>query len=189
MAIHRTLFYALLISVSQGIHGQSITVIGGNESARSCHQHALFSDQLDFLISPDMLESCNYALDYVQLNRQDKAATYTNRGILLYRSRKYEEAFKDFEDALSLMPEMAEIFVNRGNAYFMTGDFGMALEDYERAMQLEISDQSAVFFNMGMANEGLGNVLQAISNYENALTQRPNWPQAQRRLQNLQTPQ
>ncbi|MAM70986.1 MAG: hypothetical protein CMP91_07600 [Gammaproteobacteria bacterium] len=176
---------SLILFLQNGVQAQSVTVLGGNESARNCYQNAQFTDSPGMQVTSRMLEPCNYALEQVQLNRNDRAATFTNRGILLYRLREYDSAFNDFENALLLAPDQAEVFVNRGNAYYMTGEYQSALEDYESALRLGISQTDAVFLNLGMTYERLDNDREAISSYQRALEARPEWNLAQRRLDSL----
>tara|TARA_R100001143_G_C3354937_1_gene131747 strand:+ start:1437 stop:2012 length:576 start_codon:yes stop_codon:yes gene_type:complete len=174
-----------ILVLQNGVQAQSVTVLGGNESARNCYQNAQFTDTPGMQVTSRMLEPCDFALEQVQLNRNDRAATYTNRGILRYRLGEYDSAFNDFESALSLMPDMAEIFVNRGNAFYMTGAYPLALDDYESALRFGISQTDAVYLNLGMVHERLDNEREAISAYQRALELRPEWNLAQRRLDAL----
>lgn len=174
-----------LLLFMPALKAQSISVFGGNEKAFDCYQHALLTDALDSVITMSMIEDCDFALENVLLDRRDKAATLTNRAILRYRRKNYQQAFADFETAINLQPEIAEIYVNRGNAYYMTEQYALALEDYALALSLGISEVRALYLNTGMAHEKLGNAQQARDSYERALEVSPDWSLARQRLDRL----
>ena len=88
----------------------------------------------------------------------------------------------DYAKAMTFRPESAEIYVNRGNAYFLEKDFAMALADYEESIALGLRELEIVRYNMGMAYEQLGNYRQAESEFRAALEQQPGWELVEKRL-------
>ncbi len=74
----------------------------------------------------------------------------------LYQQKKYPEAIKEYEKALS--SSHAEwnqrVFFNQGNAFFQSGDFSKAVDSYRKALELNPADQDAKH-NLELALEKL----------------------------------
>ncbi len=69
------------------------------------------------------------------------ARAYLLRGHHLRVDRKaFDEAIKDYDRALELMPEWASAYNSRGNTWFAKHEYDKAIEDYGRAMQLAPRD-------------------------------------------------
>lgn len=162
---------------------QSMTVLGGNPDARDCFEAARFEG-----VSMRDIAACDRALVPGATRRKDRIATYVNRGILKARNSDQAGAMADYESALKMAPRQAEVFVNRGNVRYATGDVAGALDDYARSLELDIRDQGAVHYNLGLAHEKLGQADAARRNYERALEIKPDWLLPRRRLEAMQTP-
>ena len=50
-------------------------------------------------------------------------------------------AIADYDSALRLRPDDGNGYLNRSKAYFRTGAFGKALEDYDRASRNGVHDE------------------------------------------------
>ncbi|GAA5839632.1 hypothetical protein JCM11251_003563 [Rhodosporidiobolus azoricus] len=59
-----------------------------------------------------------------------------------------EEAMGDFERALEVEPENADVFYHRGQVYFITGDYTKAISEYRRSSEL---DPSFIFSHIQLA--------------------------------------
>ena len=163
------------------INAQALYVFGGDSKAEACFENARIASK----ISPgnrSMLEPCDYALDYSSLNLKDRAATFSNKGIILMSLGKYPESLMNHEKAVTLQPERPEIYVNRGNSYFFNRDYIMALDDYETARGLNVPQLHFVHFNMGLVLERMGKNQQAEAEYLEALEIEPGWDIAVNRL-------
>ncbi len=57
------------------------------------------------------------------MEKDTLAATHTNRGVIRVALGNYDGAFSDFNIGMTLMPEAAQILVNRGNAFYHTGNY------------------------------------------------------------------
>lgn len=137
------------------------------------------------IVSRALLEPCDSALDYGTLSLADRAATYSNRGIIRAASKEITQAMLDYEKAMSIRPETPEIYVNRGNAYFLNRDYAMALEDYEASLALGINQLHFVRYNMGMTYDNLGNLDLAEEQLKLALMIEPGWDLAEERLERV----
>ena len=83
---------------------------------------------------------------------------------------------------MTLLPETAQIYVNRGNAYYHTENYPMAVEDYSRALTLNIAEAHVVHLNLGKSYERLGNRALAEQNYRRAIELMPSNVEAQQQL-------
>jgi len=89
-------------------------------------------------LSMNLLEPCDYTLEYTNLDLRDRAATFANRGIVHAALKDYEAAMSDYDTAIAIRPSAPEFYLNRGNSFFMIRDYESALDDYEVSLELGI---------------------------------------------------
>ena len=65
-----------------------------------------------------------------------KAVAYYNRGLVLFDTGNYRAAIRDFSDALSYSPKMANAYLHRGIAKGRTGNSKGQLSDFTSAARL-----------------------------------------------------
>ncbi|MFH1346393.1 MAG: tetratricopeptide repeat protein [Pseudomonadota bacterium] len=106
------------------------------------------------------------------------------RGILLYsRGASYEalgnrdRALSDFDAAVVLLPDFANVYLYRGIIWGDKGENGRALQDLLTARKLNPVDP-LVFNNLGNAYERLGELDQAVENYGRAIHLRSDYAEA-----------
>jgi len=68
------------------------------------------------------------------------AEDYYQLGLSLAAQGKYEEAINAFTNAIVIDPGKTEYYVNRGDTYQNTRDYGLAIADYNKALELEPND-------------------------------------------------
>ena len=171
------LIFAASVVFAGAAHAQSITVFG-NTDAQECYMSTkLFGG------GPSALEHCNKALKYGNLSKRDRAKTLVNRGINYTRERRHDLAMADYEEALQLIPNLAEAFVNRGNTYIFRSQFRRAIEDYDRGLELGTKDPHAAYYNRGLAHEALKELDSAFADFVQANELRPNWSFALERIE------
>lgn len=112
---------------------------------------------------------------------------YFNRGIShLYASRG-AEAVKDFDRALELMPYKAtQIKASRGYGKLMAGDIKGSIADYDAALSQPDGATHTNFFNRGQAHLQDGNKQAAAADFRKALQLKPDFAEAQQKLQLVQ---
>ncbi|HLB31279.1 MAG TPA: tetratricopeptide repeat protein [Gammaproteobacteria bacterium] len=171
------ILYLAPLSVS----AQSMTVIGGEATAQECYRSATLAAQLNIASRGD-LESCAYALKHAPLDIHDRAATFLNRGIISAAMGEFEAAKKDYEKARRLAPEHGEIYVNRGNIFFLGQVYDKAVMEYTHALELDIAKKHIAHFNRALAYEKLGEFDKAETDYLTALELAPEWEAAKTKL-------
>ncbi len=168
---------ALALTLASPAAFAQVTVIGGGIAA-DCYEAAKFE-----LVSPrEGDDICTRAIESEAMNVSNRAATYTNRGVMRMRAGKYEAALADYEVAKKLKPEIGETYLNEGAARIFTGDYSSAMEALDKAISLESSDIHAAYYNRAIAKEKLGDVEGAYYDFKQALDLKPDWELAQWQL-------
>ncbi|MEL8056632.1 MAG: tetratricopeptide repeat protein [Pseudomonadota bacterium] len=130
----------------------------------------------------DAETTCTRALREESMNRENRAKTYTNRGVLRMRAGRYDQALGDYSEAIRLRPELGEAYLNQGAAYIYKDEFGTALQSLNKAIELETNDMFAAYYNRGIAKENTGDVEGAYYDFKKSLELKPEWSLAQRQL-------
>ena len=118
---------------------------------------------------------CTMALDTEFMKPRDRAGTYVNRGVLKLRRASFQDATRDFDQAVRLQPEMGEAYVNRGAAAIGQERYAAGLADINRALELGVSEPEKAYYNRALAHEGLDNAKAAYFDYQKALEIAPEW--------------
>ncbi len=94
-----------------------------------------------------------------------------------------EQALSDYNTTLELDPNLAEVYVNRGNVYYRQKKYDMAVHDYDVVVQT-LPEETATcckveaYYNRGLAEHMLGNLEQAIKDYSAAIDLDVNYARA-----------
>ena len=176
-----TTLLSLVLCYSPAVSAQALTVFSGGAVARSCYLAARTAANRMFTSRED-LETCDRALETGILKRRDRAGTLVNRAIVETSLSRYQDAFADYRSALAIIPDLPEAYVGRGNIYFLAGKLDRAIEDYSRALDLNISRAYIAHLNRGMAYEKLGRYDVAEADYRQALAAQPDWDLAVKKL-------
>ncbi len=106
------------------------TLLLNESAAQQCYLAALRgADARD-------AEICNVALEHQSLRKTDFAATLSNRGLLLTRSERFDDALADHDRAIGMQPEIPSLYINRSNTYTRAKRYDDAMRDLDRAIQL-----------------------------------------------------
>lgn len=96
------------------------------------HKAAIFNLSLgkDHVSDQLMIDSYTSALQ-----RNDQLAeAYVNRGVLWFEKKEYNKALADFDSAYHLMPEDADVLLNRGLTHEKLGNYQQSLQDFQKAL-------------------------------------------------------
>ncbi len=100
-----------------------------------------------------------------------------NRGSLLYKSGKYQQALNDFTKAIEISPDRAETYNNRGGVLNDLKDYKGALRDYSKALALDASYEKA-YYGMGGVYLSQNQFEKAIDQYDQAINLNPTYAAA-----------
>ena len=157
------------------------TFVLGDGMAHDCSVAALAGST-----SLDTIELCTIALDTEMLSDSDEAKTFVNRAVVYLRSGHLDNCRKDLVDAERLMPNLAEIYINRGALMIHTGRYQEAVNEINKGLALSPSQPEKAYFNRGLANEGLNETRAAYYDYRKAQEISPSWPAAARAIARFQ---
>ena len=134
------------------------------------------------LSSLDELQTCKVLAKYVSnevvqvTDRKFKghyqgaasANEHRNLAVAFFSAKMYEEAAREYEQALALDPEQSELRFYLGLSLFHLGKVEKALQEYKRALKME-PDNTKILNNLGIALERLGKLDEAITCYRKAV--------------------
>ena len=64
------------------------------------------------------------------------ATAYKNRGNAYDDKGEYDRALEDYEQALAINPQDADVFNSRGTTYTALGRYEHAIQDFDQAVKL-----------------------------------------------------
>jgi len=70
-------------------------------------------------------------------------SAWNNKGVVLTKLGKYNEALDSFDNALKINPGVSNIWLNRGIALVKLSEFEEAMDCFDRALQLDPNNDSA----------------------------------------------
>ena len=115
-------------------------------------------------------ESYNKAIELfseaIALNPQ--ASAYSDRGLVFSLIDETEAAFADFNVAIELEPENANLYFNRAKIHRTQGNYTAALVDYTKAIEIQ-PDNEFFYFNRGRIFQDLRQYEAALVDYEKAV--------------------
>jgi tetratricopeptide (TPR) repeat protein len=132
------------------------------------------------------LSTCTTETD--QAPRQ-RATAMVYCGLALFQRKDYDGAIAAYDEAISLNPNGAAAFIDRGNAWQSKGYSDRAIDDYTQALRIDHKNAIA-FYNRGIAfkdkgrwefdaylNDGLYEAI-AIRHFNQAIALNPKFHQA-----------
>lgn len=164
-----TLLACAAVVLTTGAAHAAVIVLGGSY-AQSCYEAALAESG-----TGDALEGCNTALRDEPLNRQDRASTHVNRGIIYSNRADHLRALADFNAAIETDPTLAEGYTNRAYALIESGDYRGALDAAARGLALGPHEPAKAHYISAIAHEELGDVRAAYLDYRRAAELAPDW--------------
>lgn len=156
------------IGLSVGVAHAATTVIGSPD-AQLCYEAA----RSPAVATLTDVEVCSRAVRDDGLSLKDLAATYSNRGLLQSARGRHEEALKDHERAIHLMPELPRARLNRANVLVRMKRYADALDAYEQLLRDAGSIDHMVYFNRAMLHLNMDDRFAAREDLLRALERAP----------------
>lgn len=156
-----------------------IVVSHGSGAGHDCYVHARFAFE-----PTEGIRDCTIALGQ-PLSASDRAATYDNRGIILNRQERFDEAVADFNRATTLRPDLGDAYINLGSVLIRQKSYEQALAQIDKGMQLGASFPHIGYYDRALALELLGRYQEAYHDYKKALEIEPSFSLASERLKDF----
>lgn len=128
------------------------------------------------------VDDCDEALKAGALTERDRLATYVNRGVILNRAGRLDEALDDFDQALAKDGDLAEAYLNRGNTYYLMRRYDDAIADYRSSLDYDLAKAHVAWYNIGLAYEAQNDTAKAKSAYQTSLELNPDFGPAQAKI-------
>ena len=170
-----------LVSVTWAGGALANTTVFGGGMAQGCSQSARAAAG-DHPPHAEAIAECSRAIDEELLNRRDLAATYVNRGVLYLTMTDYADARRDFDRAVEIMPGMGEAYVNRGAALIGLERNAEAITQIDQGLALSPDEPEKAYFNRALAKERINDLKGAYSDFQTALTLKPDWDMPRQEL-------
>ncbi len=114
--------------------------------------------------------------------RNMQALAHNNLATLLAEEGKHEQAIKNYEAALKILPRYPQVHVSMALLYGKQGDFREAARHCRRAANLDPLNADAQFW-LGRAEMRMGHPKLARNAFARALEINPNYPNAREELE------
>ena len=124
---------------------------------------------------PGDIQVCDRALAEAALSNQDIVATYVNRGILYSRRGDPTRAIVDYDTATSRDPGQPEAYFNKGAALLKLGQADDAASLFSAAIERNTKFLAGAYYGRAVAQERLGNLRAAYTDYQRASAADPKW--------------
>jgi tetratricopeptide (TPR) repeat protein len=159
----------------------AIAVFGGGEG-EACWRAAVASVliHMDSAVEEarwkaDSINLCDLAISGPELNRQDLASTWVNRGILEMSREGYRKAEDNFREALKISPKLAEAHVDLGSTMINLHRYEEGIAETQTGIALNSKEIERAYYNLGIAYEFLGKLQEAYDSYKKAAELKPTW--------------
>ena len=135
------------------------------------------------MVRTEAIEECHLALETEQLRAKDRAATFTNRGILYMRQGNNSRAVVDYQRSINLLPDLREAKVNLGAALYNLKRYPEAMAALNEGVATESLNARAIgFYNRALTHEKLGDLQSAYEDFRSALQINPEFTQASEQI-------
>ena len=178
--VHKVVFAAAVIAFAPTAAAQ-VTVIGGG-LARDCYQAAKYN----IARQSDGEATCTRALEQEMLNTTNRAATFTNRGVLRMRQGKLDAALADYASSKRIRPDEGATWLNEGAAYILQQDYDAALVSLDRAIELDSNDLYAAYYNRAIVREYSGDIEGAYYDFLKSRELNPDFALTEQQLARFQ---
>jgi tetratricopeptide (TPR) repeat protein len=105
------------------------------------------------------------------------AATKLREAAEKFTVGRYAEAFKTYEEAISLDPDSPKGYLARGWAFFSTSQKDAALKDFDEAIKRAPKDPEA-YFRRGLVHASASEYEKAVADFTKAIECRPDYERA-----------
>lgn len=85
---------------------------------------------------------------------------------------EFAVALSDYDKAVTLKPDNAVAFLNRGKTHYNLKDYPKAAADFDKSIELDPKDSKA-YYNRGILHESLGELEKALADYQKAVDLEP----------------
>jgi tetratricopeptide (TPR) repeat protein len=108
------------------------------------------------------------------LSKRQEPVAHFNYAVVLKKMQAYQDAIRNYENAIALKPDYAEAYANLGNIYQEMREFEKALEQYNKAIHFGPM-LALAYYNRGVVLQELTRHDEALEDYDKTLVLQPNY--------------
>ena len=118
--------------------------------------------------NPDIsIPACNAVIQDGKLPTTRLETVFLLRGMAYNRKKQYDKAIADYDSAIRLQPDDADVYFLRGLAYATIKRYDRAIQDFDQRIKLKPSDALA-FKNRGVAKRLIGDTAGSDADFAQA---------------------
>ncbi len=133
------------------------------------------------LLGTSALEICTLAIRNAE-NISSLAASYNNRGVVLFDQGSMAEALSDFEQATNRDDTLGQAYMNVGHTLIVLERWADSIVALDKGIALGSDKQAIAHFERAIAHEELGHVREAYQDYLKAAELDPLWEEPKQEL-------
>lgn len=141
--------------------------LNGNEPVSETEITTDSTESLESVSTSPIVTDSSPILPDSPIDPPDPYVEAYRQATILFEAGEYEEAIVSYSEAISLDPESASAFNDRGNAYTQLGNLDQALADYEQATELNPGLPEPIF-NQGWIKKTQGKYEEALNHFNTA---------------------
>jgi tetratricopeptide (TPR) repeat protein len=158
----------------------AVVMVIGNQLAHDCYVIAKAGVDL-----PNGVATCSSALENEALSPHDRAGTYVNRGAIKIALGRVDDAMSDYNTGITIMPNLADAFIDRAGGYIMQRKFDEAMADVNHGIELGPTLPFVGYYNRAVAEQLTGKITEAYYDYQKTLELEPHFTPAAERLKDF----
>ncbi len=131
------------------------------------------------------IATCNEALSEEALDPQQRAGTFVNRAVMKMALGRVDDAMRDYDEGLAIMPSLGDGYVDRGAALISLKRYDEAMADINKGIGLGLSFEHVGYYDRGVAEFYMGRITESYYDYKKALEIAPDFTPAAEQLKNF----
>jgi tetratricopeptide (TPR) repeat protein len=131
------------------------------------------------------IATCDEALNEEALDTHSRAGTYVNRAVMKVALGRLDDAMRDYDQAITLQPDLGDGYVDRGAALITLKRYDEAMADINKGIALGLSYEHVGYYNRAVAEFYLGRITESYYDYKKALQIEPDFAPAAAQLKNF----
>ena len=98
---------------------------------------------------------------------------YLGLGDIYLERQEFEKALEKYDAAVQIAPKDPQAYLRRAEYFFRFKQYEEALADYNKALEMDIPRNASIFTNRAITHTELGNMNQALADFNTVLQQHP----------------
>jgi tetratricopeptide (TPR) repeat protein len=128
------------------------------------------------------IATCDEALTESALDAHARAGTYINRAVMKVALGRVDDAMRDYDEGITIMPNLGDGYVDRGAALIQLKRYDDAMADINKGIGLGLSYEHVGYYDRGVAEFYMGRIKESYYDYKKALEIEPDFQPAAEQL-------